>query len=485
MADHVSSIYSAIEDVPIIASPQYRVPKQVSLPYDFAIIPDDVSNIQSNPQLQDSPWSWPSKIDTAAIFPSPFKLQLKYDFQTERYVLTEITQQRQRQADQAKILAEQQRSYEEAKRQKEKQKARKIAPGFLDTDRRILTPEPVIRSPRKVEWPTLEGEDNDGKSDVDSEKNGSPKQNGSVVHSRSASEDLTERRRREDRVDGVDGVKPALSNSSKTGKNLSQFNFSEFEQGLPPPDPWDAPENDFAALRDVLGLGDSVGGGNSSAPSSPPSGLSRSRIVPPTFQQPGMPPPNQPQQAFSSNYIPTNPNNISGTSPSPILRNALQPSISTPLSTSPRQYYLATDNGLPNQPPLTSYSTGTPPPPQHKYPPRPVEPSRSTSPVPPARPPKYYAGASTPSPAGSPALASAALPIFTEPAQYRALAGTPPPLPPLPSQATEGDIQLGDKHQVAELMNMGFSRQQAVDALEKNDYDLSKATNFLLDWGML
>lgn len=66
MADHVSSIYSAIEDVPIIASPQYRVPKQVSLPYDFAIVPDDVSNIVSNLTLSFKIplWSWPSKLLT-------------------------------------------------------------------------------------------------------------------------------------------------------------------------------------------------------------------------------------------------------------------------------------------------------------------------------------------------------------------------------------------------------------------------------------
>lgn len=28
---------------------------------------------------------------------------------------------------------------------------------------------------------------------------------------------------------------------------------------------------------------------------------------------------------------------------------------------------------------------------------------------------------------------------------------------------------------------MGFTRAQAIDALEKNDHDLVKATNFLLD----
>jgi hypothetical protein len=34
---------------------------------------------------------------------------------------------------------------------------------------------------------------------------------------------------------------------------------------------------------------------------------------------------------------------------------------------------------------------------------------------------------------------------------------------------------------VIELGNMGFSRAQAIDALEKNDHDLMRATNFLLD----
>jgi hypothetical protein len=48
----------------------------------------------------------------------------------------------------------------------------------------------------------------------------------------------------------------------------------------------------------------------------------------------------------------------------------------------------------------------------------------------------------------------------------------PPPLPPQPSQI---------EHLITELGNMGFTRAQAIDALEKNENDLIKATNFLLD----
>jgi uncharacterized UBP type Zn finger protein len=35
---------------------------------------------------------------------------------------------------------------------------------------------------------------------------------------------------------------------------------------------------------------------------------------------------------------------------------------------------------------------------------------------------------------------------------------------------------------IQELINMGFTREQAQNALEKNDNDISKATNFLLDF---
>ncbi|KAG1455219.1 hypothetical protein G6F56_007119 [Rhizopus delemar] len=50
---------------------------------------------------------------------------------------------------------------------------------------------------------------------------------------------------------------------------------------------------------------------------------------------------------------------------------------------------------------------------------------------------------------------------------------SPPPIPPLPNTAYE--------HLIEELNNMGFTRLQAIDALEKNDHDLIKATHFLLD----
>jgi len=53
----------------------------------------------------------------------------------------------------------------------------------------------------------------------------------------------------------------------------------------------------------------------------------------------------------------------------------------------------------------------------------------------------------------------------------------PPPGPPPPPVKEESV----DEPNVQQLLGMGFTRDQAVQALEKNDYDLSKATNFLLD----
>lgn len=56
---------------------------------------------------------------------------------------------------------------------------------------------------------------------------------------------------------------------------------------------------------------------------------------------------------------------------------------------------------------------------------------------------------------------------------------TPPPLPPLPPSPQQPALPHEDL--INELGNMGFTRAQAIDALKKNDHDLIKATNFLLD----
>ncbi|OZJ05007.1 hypothetical protein BZG36_02157 [Bifiguratus adelaidae] len=48
-------------------------------------------------------------------------------------------------------------------------------------------------------------------------------------------------------------------------------------------------------------------------------------------------------------------------------------------------------------------------------------------------------------------------------------------------QAPQHNTEADDIPQLKQLMELGFSREQAVDALERYDYDVSLATNFLLD----
>ena len=76
---------------------------------------------------------------------------------------------------------------------RQKLAARKIAPGFLDTDTRILKPQPLYQRDE---------------------------------------EDMPSAPRHQ------------------------QLDYQKFEQGLAPPDPWDQPENDLVALRSILGPSD-------------------------------------------------------------------------------------------------------------------------------------------------------------------------------------------------------------------------------------
>jgi hypothetical protein len=63
-----------------------------------------------------------------------------------------------------------------------------------------------------------------------------------------------------------------------------------------------------------------------------------------------------------------------------------------------------------------------------------------------------------------------------------------PPIPPkevLPTSSSSPKNEEHDNDDNSELINkfinMGFTKEQAVDALVKHDYDLHKATNYLLD----
>jgi hypothetical protein len=100
---------------------------------------------------------------------------------------------------------------------------------------------------------------------------------------------------------------------------------------------------------------------------------------------------------------------------------------------------------------------------------------RQVHPVP-ALPPKLFNNSPLPtSSTSSPIMTPPTLPPPSE--YHRQTSGisvTPPPLPPLPMPQPNENL-------ITELSNMGFTRAQASDALQKNDQDLIKATHFLLD----
>ncbi|CAG8465497.1 664_t:CDS:2 [Diversispora eburnea] len=99
----VSSIYSALEDVPLILAPQFSTLK-------------------------------PKKID----------------FNLERRIVAETERFRQENDRIAQIRAQKLQALREERIRKQKEEARKIAPGFLDTDQRILTPTLMYSSSRRT-----------------------------------------------------------------------------------------------------------------------------------------------------------------------------------------------------------------------------------------------------------------------------------------------------------------------------------------------
>lgn len=110
---------------------------------------------------------------------------------------------------------------------KQKVAARKIAPGFLDTDTRILQPQQTYGYEHPITG------------------NSEESISGENSHSESTSPQM---------------LQPALNgnNEQKIVMPLEigpekHFDYLKFEQGLAPADPWDTPENDMVALRSILG----------------------------------------------------------------------------------------------------------------------------------------------------------------------------------------------------------------------------------------
>ncbi|KAI8989298.1 hypothetical protein BDB01DRAFT_532929 [Pilobolus umbonatus] len=336
-----------------MVSPLYRLPKKIKLSSELKPVPDNITSLNA------------------------------YPFSVERDALTEVETGRKQIAEMENQFNAMKQQYEEDKIKKKRVAARKIAPGFLDTDTRILRPEPTYSTELNI---TSEESEEEDKPEIDSPRI----------------------------------LQPSVSNQH-TSKSIPieieperHFDYLKFEQGLAPADPWDTPENDLAALSSILG--------------SPKTNYNINRLPSPsysshTYHQPR---PHANEGVYWKFPSPNNTNNTSN-------NNYSQPPIMN----------------RPHPPPVNNT---------------------------PALPPKYFNTSPLPSSSlSSPVISPPQLP---PPGNYHKSLNTPtpPPLPPLPNQNLSPYEDL-----VTELVNMGFTRAQSIDALEKNDHDLIKTTNFLLD----
>ncbi|KAG0739842.1 hypothetical protein G6F57_009491 [Rhizopus arrhizus] len=172
MTDHAGSTYTVLQNVPVMVSPHYRLPKKIAIASELKPVPDDISQL------------------------------VAYPFSVERQVIAEVEVSRKKTLEEEEALKVKKSQYEEELTNKRKVAARKIAPGFLDTDTRILKPEQrYIQMPESTE-------------EMSTTVQESPRQ--------------------------------SISESANS------FDYLKFEQGLAPADPWDTPENDFVALKSVL-----------------------------------------------------------------------------------------------------------------------------------------------------------------------------------------------------------------------------------------
>ncbi|OBZ90521.1 hypothetical protein A0J61_01421 [Choanephora cucurbitarum] len=386
------STYAVLQSVPVMVSPLYILPKKVSANTELQALPNDLSHLPT------------------------------YSFHFERDVLSQIEIARKRTHEAEEALEIKKKQYEEERINKQKLAARKIAPGFLDTDTRILQPQQTY----VYDQPTTHSPDSEESRPIVSPKMPYPSLNGITSSPTPPHTHITS--------------SASISLPTAATNDMKHFDYLKFEQGLAPADPWDTPENDMLALKSILGSPKS----NYVSPkshSSPPAYLNQ---------------PQQPQQSQQAYAQPLT-------------------SMSRPYQKNEGVYWNIQSNH--SSPAVGNYPTQ----------------QRHSTPVP-ALPPKLFSNSPLPSSStSSPVISSPPAPHTLLPSEYHksntnivssSSSSTsvlppppPPPLPPPPlSQPT-----IPHENLIAELGNMGFTRAQSIDALEKNDYDLMKATNFLLD----
>ncbi|KAG9284712.1 hypothetical protein G9A89_002597 [Geosiphon pyriformis] len=407
MYDHFSSIYSAVQDVPLILAPQFSSLKPVTLPPELKTILGDLQPVQS------------------------------YDFRLERYVITQLERERLEAVSLSATRAEQVRALQEERIHKQKLEARKIAPGYLDTNCRILTPIPASNSIHRLNNP-IENNYNIVKNIAKDGENGY-----------SASDDLPNHVIERLKLKEVDATE---------GKSSQELLYNEFEQDSSL-NPWDSKtfENDFPVVQESL-----IGPKLISIPmnpldiAKPANGNSHKIMIPHSSNI-------EIRSSIPQQQIPSH-QSYAGTTLSPVVYNPpshIHPNkavpysnstpnlktISNPSSPSSSLQLQSPLHYLPSSNSLSSSSTRT------------IVRGRSASHSsytlpPPSRPPKEELPKSR----------------------------STTPIPSVINDHSESFEDKEDSEVLKQLtLNMGFSREEAIDALEKYDYNLEKATNYLLD----
>lgn len=168
----------------------------------------------------------------------------------------------------------QKKQYEEERINKQKLAARKIAPGFLDTDTRILQPQQTYVNEQNED---ILAEETTGTSPKTLLQPTNGNGNETVVPMEIGSE----------KVHGVTSNEIMFLTNTRISF-VKHFDYLKFEQGLAPADPWDTPENDMVALRSILGS-PKYSSKHTSPPSYPPTNNSIPQLPhqpPRSFQQP-------------------------------------------------------------------------------------------------------------------------------------------------------------------------------------------------------
>ncbi|KAJ2957722.1 hypothetical protein NQZ79_g6561 [Umbelopsis isabellina] len=217
---HENESYAAVLDIPIMASPLYQMPQAVRMATRRTRYQEPISYYTGKHQQSGM----------------PFYYRWSYNSIPEEEVLEGIKEFKILESARYEELERKYQQYVEDKIHRQKVAARKIAPGFLDTDTKILTPKPLNTIPNGRELDNLPLQNTDFSHNLSR-------------HNRSLSAEIPLDRLT---VSESTGVKPSTSISSGIGnKKPSNINYLEFEQGLAPLDPWDTPESDLDALHEI------------------------------------------------------------------------------------------------------------------------------------------------------------------------------------------------------------------------------------------